>query len=293
MKYYLERQNANEDEAKVVDICFENGDAVDVGSIIMILETSKAAIEIVATEAGPITTTVAIGDNVATGAVLAYQNEKPPQRTQNCTKKTIVSTNALSLIEKYGIKVEDLGKTGYVRASDVLEFINGSRIQSNESAPLTSPLDSYIEPPVAYLNFSYKINPTQTSDHEVEFWNRYVKPLSAELNSSFAHNIINNDGNIQPFECDLTHPVTRNDLTKSAINVFRGKKTKQKVSICISYLKSRLDFSHVALLYPGSKMTLAVAECEITNTANISICYDHRHLHGYQILKIIEKCNDL
>ena len=232
------------------------------------------------------------GSLMATIAAKKAASKWKRKTKNNTSHETKVSAKAILLMETHGLTIEDLGKSGFIRESDVFEVVNTHSNTMDEKVSETSPLDGYVVPPVAYFNFAYDIDPDPTTDHEVEFWNLHVKNICKKLDTNFVHNIVNKEGNLQPYECDIRRQVTRNDLTKATIDVFRGKKSKERVDLCISYLKSNLNFNHVALLYPGSKITVAVAECVGINKTNVSICYDHRFLNGYEIMKIVEACYD-
>lgn len=68
--FKLGRINANEDDAKVIDVFIREGIEVFRGDLMMVLETSKASIEIVAPSSGKIESV-----NVSIGAKLQYGDE--------------------------------------------------------------------------------------------------------------------------------------------------------------------------------------------------------------------------
>ena len=142
MKYTLEKQNANEDEAKVVEVFVQDDEAIDEGSIIMVLETSKAAIEIIAIESGPVTPVVIVGETVPIGAILAYQNETPQKKViDEKSDKVKVSAKALALMETHGLTIEDIGKSGLIREADVLDAIDENFGAIDDKITRPSPLE--------------------------------------------------------------------------------------------------------------------------------------------------------
>ena len=64
--------------------------------------------------------------------------------------------------------------------------------------------------------------------------------------------------------------------------------SKENPDILISVLRSNINFSHTALLWPGSKIVLAVAICNKTMKVEIQITYNHVYFDGNDMLELAE-----
>lgn len=299
MKYFLEKQNPNDDFAEVVAVNFKNGDIKTTGDILVVLETAKAAIEITAVDDGPVYTTIEIGDTVAVGETIAFQNEAPEPAPPNPVEKTnTFSQKAIRLIESKNLDRAIFNHLNLVRESDVLEYLSDEDNSSRNAAEpaitknfkaINSTLDNYVEPPVAYFSFTLDRSANQELGDEKEyFWKKVVANLCSLFNSETAHLLVNYDEKLTPFELDMSAECVDLAISKASMEVYRGKKTSLKVLLPLSYLKADFLFEHTPLLYPGSSATIAVAETN-NGTLKCNICYDHRIMDGYRILKSLEE----
>jgi sugar O-acyltransferase (sialic acid O-acetyltransferase NeuD family) len=110
--------NANEPEARLVDLHVANGQQVESGDILFTVETTKAASDIEAPLAGFVRLVAAEGDTVSVGDILAYLTVSPdeplPSSPQPSDHPTIQPSNlritkpARALAESLGLDLASL-----------------------------------------------------------------------------------------------------------------------------------------------------------------------------------------
>ena len=71
--------NANEPEARLVTIHIQDGSLVQKGDLLFTIETTKAAADIEAPEAGYLRTLAAPGETLAVGEILAVLTTSPDE----------------------------------------------------------------------------------------------------------------------------------------------------------------------------------------------------------------------
>ncbi|MDB4008883.1 hypothetical protein N9466_06380 [Amylibacter sp.] len=282
MKYKLERTNANDDEATLIEIHFKNGQKVDQGSLLMVFETSKAAIEIEAYESGPVYTNFKVGSIIKINEIVAYQNEQPKQYNDFTKDNSVVfSEKALEIIKKKKIDKNLFSNMKFVTEKDVLNKIDAPALESSQKH---SPLEGYLEPPVAY--FTFKIQNTEGLKILFDLIKNHFLKL---INKKSVHVLVNHNDKLVPYRMELDQVDPKKILGKAFMEVYRGKKSSEQVMLCLSHLTANFDFSHSALLYPGSLITIASAENTKTGEIVVNITYDHRYMNGFSILKAVEK----
>ena len=103
------RLSANEDSCVVADVRVEPGDRVEQGDLLFVLETTKAASEIVAAATGEISAVeVQVGQSVDVGAVLCIIGENNPSRrspSDDAAAGLKVTAKARLLAERLGFDV--------------------------------------------------------------------------------------------------------------------------------------------------------------------------------------------
>ncbi len=124
------KETANEEYSTVVKICYKNGDKVEAGSVIMELETSKAAFMIDAEKSGYIIYFCNEGDDVAVNAVIAriYDTQKeveasPKSQLDGLGKKGVFSSAAIELIKKEKLNKNVFSGKDLVGFEDVQAYI--------------------------------------------------------------------------------------------------------------------------------------------------------------------------
>ena len=129
-KYYLPAEDVNDEEATIVDLYFESGDAVKKGELIYSFETTKAVVDVQADHNGFINYFLSEGDEVKIGSIVSeISKEKTEfsnkQKTQ--IKKSEINVKptkkAISLAKKHGLVIENLGLKGIIKEKDLTPFL--------------------------------------------------------------------------------------------------------------------------------------------------------------------------
>jgi sugar O-acyltransferase (sialic acid O-acetyltransferase NeuD family) len=146
------RINANEDELQIIEIRVSKGQRVGVGDTLFVLETTKAAVEINAPQAGTIDAlTVKIGDFVQVGWVLCKITDavgdvgaEPVLELSHGDNETKITAKARKLAETMGIDLARLeavnGRIGeaQVYAAANLKLASGKGRQESFQIPSAS-----------------------------------------------------------------------------------------------------------------------------------------------------------
>ena len=137
--------NANEPEATLVEILAKDGQKVEVGDVLMTIETTKAAADVEAEQAGYFRPVAQIGSVLQVGALLAYitdsaqeglpAEETSPEPTQpeGAPALARVTEPAKKLAAQLGVRVEELPVDRLVTESVVREIAN---LKIKELAPV-------------------------------------------------------------------------------------------------------------------------------------------------------------
>ncbi|MDC0074886.1 biotin/lipoyl-binding protein [Alphaproteobacteria bacterium] len=294
MIYNFPKLSANEDEVKVVKLNFKDGEFVKKGEIIAEIESTKATLEIIAEKSEKIFYYVEENSIHLVGDKLAEQADKKNESEIKNNEEIVITESAKSLMIEKGYTYKDFINKDIIRLKDVEELINKKPQSANSENPeVKFPLlNKYNYIPTANIEFSYSLE--STNDPEADFWNKlFNSDIINICNTEIAHNFIY-DGktlHLAPITRQKNLSNYRNILDESALEVFRGKINTEKPLVCISYLKSDINFSHTPLLFDGSIITIAVAERINKKTVKVNITYDHKYLDGYSLLKKIETFN--
>jgi hypothetical protein len=223
MKYNLERTNANDEYATLVELHFENRSFVDVGTLIMTFETSKVAFDIETTESGEVFTNLKVGQEVSFGDVVAYQNEKPTEVAVETQENTIFTEKAKELLKSHNLSESEFSKMPFVAEKDVLAFVDAGikQVETVQSA-----LHNYIEPPVAYMRFSLRF-PNSLSVLIFDIIKKALLPL---VDTRSLHLLVNHNCKIVPYELENDTDDPNKLMNKAALEVYRGKKNKLRSS---------------------------------------------------------------
>jgi len=135
LEVILTREDANSESAVLIEWMVEDGQQVRKGLPVCIVETAKAAIEIVAPGEGRLVQLYQVGDEIELGkrvAVVAESDEElaaerergkaeaPPKSKAPKRKATKA---AIELAERHGIDIDAIDKKGFVTAEDVERLI--------------------------------------------------------------------------------------------------------------------------------------------------------------------------
>ena len=294
MKYIVPQISPNDESVKIIDVYFKNGQYVNKGEIIAVLESTKAAVEVEAEISEKIFYNVKKHDSIKVGSVLAEQTQIDPfERTNHNVKNIKYTEAALKLIKKEKLDIKKLNfKKLIVKESDILQIIEKTNSPPKKSNKILKYplLDQYTFQPVASLSFNYDND--KDYDLESDFWEKIYNSLLSEIvGDDPFHTIIYNGSTLLTFPISKQSSLIeyRNELNQATLEVFRGKLINGKTpNLCVSYLKSELDFQHIPLLFPNTLITIGVAQNLITREIKVNIVYDHRYLDGYNLLNSLK-----
>ena len=133
----IPKDNVNDEECKLVELSFDNGDKVKKGDSLAIFETSKATFDLDAPRDGYFFTISKIDDILKIGSPFCLIVDTPQiddeklkvlkpledYNPSNDQSSIVMSKEAASLIEKHSINIEDIGKVGLIKKKDVENFI--------------------------------------------------------------------------------------------------------------------------------------------------------------------------
>lgn len=291
MKYTAPRLDANDDQLKVAKLYFNNGDFAKKGDVIAELESTKTTFEIIADIDMDVYYYFKEEDMINVGEVLAEQSHEAIEISYEKNVETIFTKTAEELIHNNNLS-KNLFSQKVVRSKDVIEILEKNEQHNNslslnlqEKYPL---LNEYKYVPVANIEFEYDCIEV---DNESFFWEKlFNSDLPKKLNSKEIHNFIYTGENLYlyPIEKESKDKDYRLQLNNAALETFRGNIKLENPNICVSFLKSNLNFKHSPLLYKNSIMTIGVAEITSKEIIRVNICYDHRYIDGYSILKTLE-----
>jgi pyruvate/2-oxoglutarate dehydrogenase complex dihydrolipoamide acyltransferase (E2) component len=112
-KIYVPKENVNDSSVLVIKVHYQNGDFVEHGDLVILLETTKTVIEISSPASGYITLAVNEGVEVPVKALLFEVNEF--EQTKNISGQENIKSSSLGLViskaareasEKFGVNLE-------------------------------------------------------------------------------------------------------------------------------------------------------------------------------------------
>ena len=125
--------NANEDEVEVVEVRVEEGQEVRPGEVVVVLESTKATVEVEARQKGYIRRlSIAAGDRVPVGArwcAITEEATTPIEESGEKGEQGVVddgrrlTQRARALVEEYDVDVVMLGGEGIITERQVLEHL--------------------------------------------------------------------------------------------------------------------------------------------------------------------------
>ncbi len=136
-KYYLPVEDVNDEKATILNLYFKSGDHVSENDLIYTFETTKAAVDVEATEDGFIHYFVEAGDDLATGMLVCeISDQKSPTVPIVPENETLPSglkltQKAQRLADEHELDVTGLGLTGVIREKDLYQFINSNELRSD------------------------------------------------------------------------------------------------------------------------------------------------------------------
>jgi acetyltransferase-like isoleucine patch superfamily enzyme len=121
------REGVNDDNVRVIEWLVADGAQVSTGTALVVIETTKTAIEVEATAAGYAFHLVAAGTEIPVGTpvvAIAGRPERPhielaPTAKPDARSDQIVTRKAAELIASHGLSLEDFADLEIVRSADV------------------------------------------------------------------------------------------------------------------------------------------------------------------------------
>jgi len=140
------REGVNDDVVRVVEWRIADGASVSAGEVVAVVETTKAAIDIVASCSGFLFHVVGVNAEVTIGAPVAAISShaaRPEQFSQQCLAEgrtspstaAVVTAKARPLMQRHGLTEQDFPALSVIRAADVERLLT-SRPARDQGAPL-------------------------------------------------------------------------------------------------------------------------------------------------------------
>lgn len=134
----IPKDNVNDEDCRLIELAFNNGDKINKGAIIATFETSKATFDITSELNGYIYFTADLNDVIPIGSpfcIISKDQEKNDDYKKlldykndeiniNKNNDKIISKSALALIKKHSINIDLIEKVGLIKKSDVEMFLN-------------------------------------------------------------------------------------------------------------------------------------------------------------------------
>ena len=124
------RMGTNDDFVRVLKWLVEDGQRVEPTTPILLVETTKASVELEAESAGYVFRLVEGDTEVAVGVPIAVVSDTPsrpalePERPARAeTQSQLVTKSARALMEEHGLSLEPFAALSVVRASDVEDYL--------------------------------------------------------------------------------------------------------------------------------------------------------------------------
>lgn len=134
----IPRENANDDDVVITHIFVEQYQKVDVGDVLFEFETSKAAVEVSASETGIVSLNLSVGQTVKVGTtVVIIDNEKRTfddivyDKIPRSTKDDKYSEQAIELINEHNLDLANFDEFEFVTTQDVKQFIQENSTENS------------------------------------------------------------------------------------------------------------------------------------------------------------------
>lgn len=297
------RLNANDDECSVATNLVSVGDHVSIGDPLVDLETDKTSFVVESTYDGIVFALPEVGQKATVNSPLVTIKTNGDNNSRITEAQTVEVANqkpdnftvgAFELAQSFNIDLSIFGED-LVTKNTVQAFLDKSQTTKNTSEDITADshkykfIKNYIEPSVAYLSFNFLIKPEQLE--EIEFLvMKGLKKWQNKRGSNFKSFVLTKtDETLIPVyvpDSVDSSETFKAELLSQQLNAFRGEKLKQTPEIVLSVLKSDIEFSHTALLWPGSYIVLAIALCNKSMNVKVNITYNHLHFDGNDMLEL-------
>jgi acetyltransferase-like isoleucine patch superfamily enzyme len=141
------RMGTNDDVVRVLKWLVEDGQRVEAATLILIVETTKASVELEAESAGYLFRLVEADAEVPVGAPVAVVSDAPSRPALESQRQAaerpapgsqLVTRSARALIEQHGLSLEPFAALSVVRASDVEDYLATQAVAAAPS-PLRAP----------------------------------------------------------------------------------------------------------------------------------------------------------
>ena len=140
------QESVNDETVAVIELFYQDGDAVEEGDILIELETSKALFTIEAENNGYVKYFCKEGDDVKVNSTIikifdssevseSIESEKPKEDNLTKTFKTVFSASAISLLKEKNLNASTFNHLDFVSTEDILQHINPNRKKASEKKP--------------------------------------------------------------------------------------------------------------------------------------------------------------
>ena len=301
------RLNANDDECTVVTNLVSVGDFISVGDELVELETDKTTFVVESTYSGLVSMLPVVGDNLEVNTPLVTietnDSETISGIKSNSPEKTInkpdnFTVSAFELAKSLGLDINAFGEV-LVTKDDVQVFFDQQSGHTIENKPDERSIslqkypfiEGYVEPPVAYFGFSFTARAGQLEAIEYSLLNGIAQWQNNKKIDLKSFLLTKTEDTLIPVRApnvSTSLETFKAELLSRQLQAFRGEKLKDTPDILISILRSNIDFSHTALLWPGSIIVLAIAICNKTMNVEIKVTYNHVYFDGNDMLDLAE-----
>jgi len=319
----IEKPNVNDDTVILVEKNVKDGSQIKINQVLGVIETTKAALEIISDSNGYVNWLYDIGDTVAVNAVVCniYQHSessadftKPNQRNSNHITK--ISKAAAKLIKLNDIDISLFGNKGLITEDMVKSLLKESNqketsfdnFQKEMIKNITYANKSAV---LAYVhgetNLNKNFDETSIIDHiifsifeiETRFTNfrlTYKKEM-IDKTENFKLGLIHEENEmLSVLEMSkLNELASVDEYRKAKMKIIydhynNAKKGMAKPNIVLSHLEGKYTKSHQPILFPHSCATIATMLQNDKNSKKLSICiaYDHRLLNGNYVNKFLD-----
>jgi len=188
------RLGANDDTVRVLNWLVAEGQRVEASSVIVLIETTKASVEVEAGSAGYVFPIAAAESDIAVGAPMAMITGTPERPVLSAAPSVpavaaaaaaanqVITKSARALIEQHGLALDAFATLPVVRAADVEQFVASAQAGAHAAAPDDHALDAVVES-AAYRDVAQML--TALRGRMRGQFNRHV-PLGSLLNDRWA-----------------------------------------------------------------------------------------------------------
>jgi len=298
----------------------QSGHSVKRGEIIAIVETSKTALEVEAPDTGVLTwlvlddQEVEVGQHLGVVRVTDAKNSTETvlnpaeQLTKNIGINQQFTAPATKLIDEYRINPELFDGVSLVTTNIVKTFIERlnnkndvtalAKAHFGQTKYLHPLIDGYHEPPTAKFRWSEKTPTSVRIPSSIDILEmlhiRAIINLPGVMSAAIV--VRTEDGRLIISGAKATPPLEdeESDYKREVMHALASEKEATQADLVISVLSHpTMEFSHTALLWPKSKITVAVAINEKAQKIVFDATYDHRFLNGYLMMKFAEESVDI